>query len=62
MQGCPKKCPQWSAERGTTKSRDIPIKINGDLLSDVIKSATEIGRKGGNRHFAIHISPLRINR
>lgn len=43
------------------KSWDIPIKINGDLLSDVTKSVTGFGPESGNRHFANRISPLKIN-
>lgn len=49
---------QW----GSVKSRDIPIRINGDLLPDVTKSVTGFGQKSGNRHFAKRISPTRIYR
>ena len=49
---------QW----GSVKSRDVPIKINGDLLTDVTKSVTGFGQKSRNRHFAKRISPTRIYR
>ena len=60
--GYPKKYHNLCANGGPVKSRDIPIKINGDLLPDVIKSVIGFGRKSGNRHFAKRISPTRIYR
>ena len=60
--GYPKICHHLCANAGPAESRDIPIKNNGDLLSDVTKSVTGFGQKSGNRHFAKRISPTRIYR